>query len=75
MSDDRFKLKFFGAGCALPVGFAILGMLIGVAWASYHQWKTGIDTGNAPGIFMLVGGAVGFLAFILYAVYLFRKEP
>jgi hypothetical protein len=75
MSDVRFKLKLFGAGCALPVGFAVLGVLIGVAWASYHEWKTGIDAGNASAFFMLVGAAFGIIVFVPYAVYLFRNEP
>ena len=72
MSKESDSLKLLWIGCGIVLVFAILGMSIGVIWAIQYQKRTGIDGGNAPAFFLIVGAVLGIFAAALYA--LFRKQ-
>ena len=66
--------KLLGVGCGVIVGFAILGMFIGVVWANQHQNQTGIDSGNAPAFFLVLGALVGIIVSFVYAFIRTRRS-
>ena len=75
MPNDSNILKSVGIGCGIVVVCAFSGMLIGVIWAVQYEKRTGIDGGNAPAFFLIIGGLVGILAAVICAFSLNRRAP